>query len=49
MRVKILKLLKTKRVIRLAIIKDFKELVVRYFSLLILFREVVLAFINNKE
>ena len=48
MRVKMLKLLKTKRVIYLAIIKYFKELVIKYFSLLILFKEVVFALINNK-
>ena len=48
MRVKMLKLLKTKRVIYLAIIKDFKELVIKYFSLLILAKEVVLTLINNK-
>ena len=49
MRVKMLKLLKTKRVIRLAIIKNFKELVIKYFSLLILVKEVILTLINNKR
>ena len=49
MRVKMLKLLKIKRVVCLAIIKDFKELVIKYFSLFILIKEVVLTLINNKE
>ena len=48
MRVKMLKPLKTKRVIYLAVIKNLKELVVKYLSLFILAKEVVLALINNK-
>ena len=49
MRVKVLKLLKAKRVVCLAILRDRELLITQYICLLILGREVDASFIDNKR
>ena len=49
MRVKVLKLLKAKRIVCLAVLRDRELLIAQYICLLILGREVDASFVDNKR